>query len=89
VTDVLRTRDLYEAALAMARGLAVRDLEIDRGEGGSQARVTFVLEGVGARALALEYREGKAEANVALLKMCVDHLKKRMWAALDGCARRA
>ena len=80
----MKTRDLFEAALAMARGLAIASLEVDQDGGDSHARVTFVLEGAGARELALEYRTGKAEANVSLLKMCVEHLKRRMWAAVDA-----
>jgi hypothetical protein len=89
VTEVLKTRDLFEAALAMAKGLAIASLEVDQDAGGSHPQVTFVLEGPGAQALGLAYRTGKAEANVSLLKMCVDHLKRRMWAELDGRTGRA
>jgi hypothetical protein len=85
VSEVLKTCDLFEAALAMAKGLAIASLEVDQdGGGNSHPRVTFVLEGPGAQALGLEYQAGKAEANVSLLKMCVEHLKRRMWAAIDG-----
>jgi hypothetical protein len=85
VTDVLKTCDLFEAALAMAKGLAIASLEVEKNGGdSSHPRVTFVLEGPGAQALGLEYQAGKAEANVSLLKMCVEHLKRRMWAAIDG-----
>lgn len=89
MADELRTRDLFEAGLAMERGLALRGLEVTPRRNGHHPTVTFLFEGKDARGVATEYREGKAEANVSALKHSIDYLRKRMWAAIDGRAGRA
>lgn len=82
MSELIRTDDLWEAALGVGRGLALVELEITHRPNGRHQRVTFVLSGEGARAIASEYRAGRAEANVSVLKHSVTYLRKRLFAAL-------
>lgn len=88
MTEELRTEDIYLAGLAMARGLALAELEILPRPQGRHARVIFVLVGDGAAEVLEEYRAGRAEANVAVLKHSVAYLRRRLFAALGEEATR-
>lgn len=88
MSEELRTEDLYLAALAMSRGLALSELEVLPRPNGRHQRVVFVLVGEGALEIAQEYRAGRAEANVSVLKHSVAYLRKRLFAVLGEEATR-
>ncbi len=88
MSEQIRTDDLWEAALGVGRGLALVELEITHRPNGRHQRVIFVLAGDRAREMAHEYRAGRAEANVSVLKHSVTYLRKRLFAALGEDVRR-
>lgn len=73
------TNDLYEGAWLLSRGMELADLWIDR-----DARRTIVFEfhGEEIEHLKEDYKRGKAEANVLLLKRSMNELKDRMFALI-------
>jgi len=69
--------DLFEVAYLLIRGFELEELSIQANRG--RKVVTFILKGEGISTASQDYRNGKATANVRLLKTTVDHLKDLMF----------
>jgi len=69
--------DLYEGAYLLCRGFQLGKITILGSNGKKLCAFTF--EGEGAQRASDEYREGRATANVALLKFTMEKLKDRMF----------
>lgn len=82
MNQVLRTRDIWEAALAVSLGFNEYEIVVENGAKGLPPKATFVIPCEAAERIATEYRTGRAMANVQALKVYVNLLRGRMWDAI-------
>jgi hypothetical protein len=69
--------DLYEGAFLLCMGCNLRRVTVIGNNG--KKLCTFTFEGKGAQRASDDYRQGRATANVALLKFTMEKLKDVMF----------
>jgi len=75
-TSEISISDLYEGAYLLCRGFQMKRITVVGTNGKKLCSFTF---GEGARPAVEEYRQGRATANVALLKFTMNNLKDEMF----------
>jgi hypothetical protein len=75
-TSEISISDLYEGAYLLCRGFQMKRITVVGSNGRKLCSFTF---GEGARRAVEEYRQGRATANVALLKFTMNNLKDEMF----------
>ena len=88
-TSEISISDLYEGAYLLCRGFQLKRITVIGSNGKKLCSFAF---GEGAKQAVEEYRQGRATANVALLKFTMENLKDEMFKkirALENKERRA
>jgi hypothetical protein len=81
----IKTKDLYCAAYIVSRGGIVEEIRLtEDGRRGRSSSAVFVLSGDQVEELALEFIQGRAEANLATFKLAMHQLKGMMFEKLDA-----
>jgi len=75
-TSEISISDLYEGAYLLCRGFQLKRITVIGNNGKKLCSFAF---GEGARQAVEEYRQGRATANVALLKFTMNNLKDEMF----------
>ena len=75
-TREISISDLYEGAYLLCRGFQMKRITVVGSNGRKLCSFTF---GEGAHQAVEEYRQGRATANVALLKFTMNNLKDEMF----------